>query len=76
MKPNAEQEKALREKIKNQDAAHNKDELRPIENYSISDELKNVPNNNNAKRQKFSLQIKILILLGLMIIAAMGFYWI
>ena len=76
MKPNAEQEKALREKIKNQNVANNKDELRPVENYSIYDELKNATNQSNMEHQRFSPQRILFLLIGLIAIAAIGFYWI
>jgi len=74
MKPNAEQEKALREKIKRQSLDNQKSELRPIEKYSLKEDITKISKSSENSDYKLSQKMKLLILVVLIAIGILGFY--
>ncbi|MEJ2213147.1 MAG: hypothetical protein P8Y20_03560 [Gammaproteobacteria bacterium] len=72
MKADEDQEKALREKIKNLGSDNNKSELRPIEKYSIYEELKN--KNRQEKMTGLNGQLKYMIVAILVVFIVLGYY--
>lgn len=74
MKPNAQQQKALREKIKRQRLENHKSELRPIEKYSLKEDITKISKSGANADDKLGLKMKLLILVVLIAIGLLGFY--
>ena len=78
MKPNPEQEKALREKIKKQTAEHVKPELRPLDTSSINEELKAAsrkPGKRYKSHNDLNLNnILVFIVIGMMLVGALFYF--
>ena len=74
MKPDAEQEKALREKIKRQTSENIKPELRPVENYSIYEELKSASRQKGRSSSLNSFLKPAYIIAGLIVLGLLAYF--